>query len=98
AYRLEHVADTGRNSVNSTGRFLALLGEVLSAPKRFVYILRSIESPERRYIGVSSDVAARLNAYNAGQDPSTTRWKPWSVDVCVELRSEQMGPEVLTVL
>ena len=64
---------------------------MLNAPKRFVYILRSIENPEGRYIGVSSDVAARLNAHNAGQDPSTTRWKPWSIDVCIEFRSEQLA-------
>ena len=60
-------------------------------PKHFVYILRSIKSPERRYIGVSSNVALRLNAHNGGQDPSTTRWKPWLVDVCVEFRSEQLA-------
>jgi predicted GIY-YIG superfamily endonuclease len=64
---------------------------VLNAPRRFVYILRSIENPERRYIGVSSNVAARLNGHNAGQDPSTAQRKPWFVDVCVELRSEQMA-------
>jgi predicted GIY-YIG superfamily endonuclease len=62
---------------------------VLNATRRFVYILRSIENPERRYIGVSSNVAARLNGHNAGEDPSTAR--PWFVDVCVELRSEQMA-------
>jgi len=64
---------------------------VLTASKRFVYILRSIENPERRYVGVSSDVAKRLNAHTAGQDPSTTRWRPWFVDVCVEFRSEQLA-------
>ena len=45
----------------------------------------------RQRIGVSSDVAARLSAHNAGQDPSTSPWKPWLVDVCVELRSEQIA-------
>jgi len=60
-------------------------------PKHFVYILRSVESPDRRYVGVSSDVASRLSAHNAGRDPSTTRWKPWFVDVCVEFRSEQLA-------
>jgi len=34
-------------------------------PKRFVYIIRSLNHPQRRYIGVTSDLAARLNAHNA---------------------------------
>jgi putative endonuclease len=90
AYRADLDADSGLNSDQGAGRLVALLGDVLHAPKRFVYILRSIESPERRYIGVSSDVGARLNAHNGG-DPSTTRWKPWFVDVCVEFRAEQLA-------
>src|SRR5689334_7833094 len=64
---------------------------VPNSPKRFVYILRSVQSPERRYVGVSADVVSRLRAHNAGQDPSTTRWKPWLVDVCVEFRSEVLA-------
>lgn len=59
-------------------------------PKQFVYILRSAENPARRYMGVTSDVDARLRAHNAGQDPSTTSGRPWFVDVCVEFRSEQL--------
>ena len=71
---------------------------MLNAPKRFAYILRSIENPERRYVGVSSDVPARLRAHNAGQDPSTTRSKPWLVDVCVEFRAEEMALRFETYL
>ena len=35
-------------------------------PKRFVYILRSLTVPDRRYVGVTADVRARLAAHNAG--------------------------------
>jgi len=64
---------------------------MLKTAKRFVYILRSVDSPERRYIGLAADVSARLHAHNAGQNPSTVRWKPWLIDVCVEFRTEQMA-------
>jgi putative endonuclease len=56
--------------------------------KRFVYIIRSVSHPERRYIGASADVLARLSAHNAGQNRSTARWAPWFIDVSVEFRTE----------
>ncbi|MGE3518175.1 MAG: GIY-YIG nuclease family protein [Vicinamibacterales bacterium] len=59
--------------------------------KRFVYIIRSVSDPDRRYVGVSADVLARLAAHNAGQNRSTARWTPWTIDVCVEFRTERMA-------
>jgi predicted GIY-YIG superfamily endonuclease len=56
--------------------------------KRFVYIIRSVSEPERRYVGVTADPAVRLAAHNAGQNRSTSAWRPWFVDVCVEFRTE----------
>ena len=59
--------------------------------KRFVYIIRSVDHPERRYVGLSADVAARVNAHNAGQNRSTAPWKPWLIDVIIEFRTERMA-------
>lgn len=56
-----------------------------------MYILRSVSSPERRYIGLTADVLARLTAHNAGGNPSTVRWKPWAADVCIEFRTEELA-------
>jgi predicted GIY-YIG superfamily endonuclease len=64
---------------------------MVNAARRFVYILRSADNPERRYIGLTADVPARLLAHNAGQNPSTTQWRPWVVDVCVEFRTEELA-------
>ena len=50
--------------------------------------MRSLAEPHRRYVGVTSDLAARLSAHNAGQNRSTAAWRPWDVDVCVEFRTE----------
>lgn len=61
------------------------------AAKRFVYILRSVREPERRYVGLTSNVATRLEAHNAGQNRSTALWRPWMVDVCIEFRSEALA-------
>jgi hypothetical protein len=40
---------------------------------------------------LATNVPARLKAHNAGQNPSTARWKPWIIDVCIEFRTEQMA-------
>ena len=59
--------------------------------KRFVYIIRSVSNPQKRYIGVTSDVGMRLRGHNAGQNRSTAGWKPWAIDVTIEFRTERMA-------
>ncbi len=62
----------------------------MPTPKqRFVYILRSRSDPRRRYVGVTSDIVARLPVPNVGQNRSTAPWRPWDVDVCIEFRTEE---------
>jgi len=60
----------------------------LGMPKRFVYVLRSLKQPERRYVGLTSDVGRRLAAHNAGLSPFTARYRPWSMTVCIEFADE----------
>jgi predicted GIY-YIG superfamily endonuclease len=59
--------------------------------KRFVYILRSASSPTRTYVGLTSNVAMRLKAHNAGQNPSTAAFRPWEVAVGVEFNAEDVA-------
>jgi len=59
--------------------------------KRFVYILRSMNHPQKRYVGISADVEARLRAHNAGQNRSTAPWKPWLTDITIEFRTEHLA-------
>ena len=73
------------------GRSACSVAGVASPPKRFVYIIRSLNDPRKRYIGVTADVSARVRAHNAGQNRSTASWKPWDIDVIVEFRSERMA-------
>jgi predicted GIY-YIG superfamily endonuclease len=64
---------------------------VSSPSKRFVHIIRSVDHPDHRYVGVSADVATRLAAHNAGQNRSTARWRPWALDVCIEFRTKRLA-------
>ena len=58
-------------------------------PKHTVYILHSLSEPKRPYIGLTSDVAARLADHNAGRCPHTARHRPWQIHVIIELADEQ---------
>jgi predicted GIY-YIG superfamily endonuclease len=57
--------------------------------KRFVYVLRSESDPDRRYVGLTSDIRQRLEWHNHGPDGQTTRYRPWSIHVLIEFTDEE---------
>ena len=59
-----------------------------ASPQRIVYILKNAESPPRFYTGLTSDLAARLEAHNAGRCSHTAKHRPWAVDVVVKFADE----------
>jgi predicted GIY-YIG superfamily endonuclease len=61
----------------------------MPADKRFVYVLKSATSGVQYYIGLTSDVPARLADHNAGRCPHTARDRPWQRHVTIELPDEQ---------
>jgi predicted GIY-YIG superfamily endonuclease len=60
----------------------------MARPKRFVYILKSIKTPDEYYVGVTSDTDARLKAHNGGGSPHTAQHRPWRKLVVVEFDEE----------
>jgi predicted GIY-YIG superfamily endonuclease len=56
--------------------------------KRIVYIVRSETDPLRHYVGITNDLAARLEWHNHGPSGHTVANRPWSVVVSVEFLSE----------
>ena len=61
---------------------------MLGVGKLFVYILRSQTDPSRHYVGVTSDVANRLEWHNHGPSGQTMRNRPWAVIVSIEFADE----------
>jgi predicted GIY-YIG superfamily endonuclease len=55
---------------------------------RFVYVLRSQIDRGRHYVGLTSDVDRRLDWHNHGPSGYTVRYRPWSVVVSIEFRTE----------
>ncbi len=44
-----------------------------------MYILRSISRPEQLYVGVTSDLAQRLEYHNTGRCLYTSNFRPWRI-------------------
>jgi putative endonuclease len=55
---------------------------------KYVYLLQSIPFPEKRYIGLTSNLENRLNAHNGGQSPHTAKFKPWKLVSYVAFSNE----------
>lgn len=61
----------------------------------YVYLLKSQLDTNRRYIGVTCDLARRLSQHNSGSCTSTRRYKPWVQDtyLAFSTRARALGFE-----
>jgi len=55
---------------------------------KYVYLLQSIPCPEKRYIGLTSNLKNRLDAHNRGQSLHTAKFKPWELVTYVAFSNE----------
>jgi predicted GIY-YIG superfamily endonuclease len=55
---------------------------------KYVYLIQSIPYPTQRYIGLSSDLKARLKSHNDGQSPHTSKFKPWKLIAYIAFSEE----------
>ncbi|MBN1618117.1 GIY-YIG nuclease family protein [Candidatus Dojkabacteria bacterium] len=45
----------------------------------YVYILQSINFPQKTYVGYSQNIKQRLSRHNTGNVKSTYKYRPWRV-------------------
>jgi putative endonuclease len=62
---------------------------MLRSETRIVDIVRSDSDPARHYVGITSDVRARLDWHNHGPCGHTVRHRPWSLVASIEFPTEQ---------
>jgi predicted GIY-YIG superfamily endonuclease len=60
-------------------------------PKRFVYVLQSVNAPSRHYIGLTDNVQRRLQEHNQGHSTHTANYRPWRLHVAMEFSSEAVA-------
>jgi predicted GIY-YIG superfamily endonuclease len=56
--------------------------------KRFVYVLRSLATPDRQFIESAANVPSRIAAHNAGHSPLTASHRPWKLVAVVQFGNE----------
>ena len=57
--------------------------------RQTVYVLKSRVDPARYYTGLTSNLAERVEAHNAGRVPHTPNGRPWDIDVVVEFSDQR---------
>jgi predicted GIY-YIG superfamily endonuclease len=57
----------------------------------YVYILRSTSDPDRYYVGLTSDLRARLKKHNAGEVPHSSKFTPWELKTYIAFSDEQQA-------
>lgn len=57
-------------------------------PMRCVYLLRSVSSPSRSYVGSTGDLRRRLEEHNARKSPHTAAHAPWRVVVALHFADD----------
>ena len=58
---------------------------------KYVYILQSIEFPERFYVGLTIDVKQRLAEHNQGKAIHSNKYAPWRLKTCIAFSDEQQA-------
>lgn len=53
----------------------------------YVYLIRSINNPQQRYVGYTVDIVQRLKQHNSGEVNSTFHDKPWQLVTCIAFSS-----------
>jgi putative endonuclease len=65
---------------------------------KYVYLLRSLRDPTRKYIGVTADLNKRLADHNAGKSPHTGKHVPWECAVAVRFVDDSKAAAFETYL
>ena len=60
---------------------------------KFVYLLRSLSHPGRRYVGLTDDLNDRLRRHNAGDVRSTSRYRPWELVLALRFENDARALE-----
>ena len=55
----------------------------------YVYIIQSLNKPDKFYTGFSGNVIARLKEHNSGQSIYTSKYLPWKLVCCIEFKDKQ---------
>ena len=56
---------------------------------KYVYLLKSIPKPDKRYISLTNNLNQRLKDHNTGKSPHTSKYKPWETVVVIRFNNNR---------
>jgi len=60
----------------------------------YVYILRSLGSPDQEYTGATADLKQRITDHNAGKSRHTAKHRPWELICYIALPNKYRALEL----
>lgn len=57
----------------------------------YVYIIKSIRFPNKKYIGFTTDLKKRIFYHNNSLSEHTSNFKPWKLDVCFIFKDKSIA-------
>jgi predicted GIY-YIG superfamily endonuclease len=57
--------------------------------KKYVYVINSIEFPDRFYVGITGDLKERLARHNAREVVHTSKFAPWKLKTYIGFDNEE---------
>ena len=58
---------------------------------KYVYILNSIDFPDRYYTGITGELKARLQKHNAKEVPHTSKYAPWKLKTYIAFSEDDQA-------
>ena len=58
-----------------------------------VYILRSVNYPDRLYIGLTTDLEKRLASHNDNTSTYSKRYSPWELEAHIVLKDKNVAED-----
>ena len=55
----------------------------------YTYILESEKNPKQFYIGFTENLESRLKSHNQGNNPHTSKFKPWRIKTAIAFNDRQ---------
>ena len=64
----------------------------------YVYLIETLGTPVKRYVGLTENLKRRLTEHNAGKSPHTAKHKPWRMVTYIAFSSKAKADSFETYL
>ena len=59
----------------------------------YVYIIQSVNYPDKKYVGITQNVQQRLSNHNIGMTSHSRKYKPWEFVMCLCFKNKDKAVE-----